>query len=178
MRAANLIRVISGGQTGVDRAALDAALACALPCGGWCPRGRSAEDGVIDARYPLRETPSTDYRQRTAWNVRDGDATLILARDGELRGGTRLTYDLARRSGKPYRIVLLEASPDIASLLRWIRSHSIDTLNIAGPRESQEPGIYDQSLGLLQPLCRALRETACAGADRRPSPSGKRHRSR
>ena len=90
-------RIVSGGQTGVDRAALDVALSLGIPCAGWCPRGRRAEDGPIDARYPLNETPSTSYAKRTEWNVRDSDATLILARL-PLGGGTALTERLARKA--------------------------------------------------------------------------------
>ncbi|PSQ85488.1 MAG: molybdenum cofactor carrier, partial [Bacteroidetes bacterium QH_2_63_10] len=89
-------KIISGGQTGVDRAALDAALAFNVPVGGWCPKGRRAEDGQIPDRYPLEETPSEAYEQRTAWNVRDSDGTLIIT-DGSLEGGTALTMTEARR---------------------------------------------------------------------------------
>lgn len=88
-------KLLSGGQTGVDRAALDAALALGIPCGGWCPQGRRAEDGQIPARYPLTETGSPGYRERTYLNVRDSDGTLILAR-GALSGGTTLTRRVAR----------------------------------------------------------------------------------
>ena len=99
-RPARDLRVVSGGQTGVDRAALDLARELHLPCGGWCPRGRRAEDGVVPARYRLRETPSTAYTQRTEWNVRDADATLILHR-GPLQGGSALTARIARRLRHP-----------------------------------------------------------------------------
>lgn len=73
------LKIVSGGQTGVDRAALDVALELGLPCGGWCPKGRKAEDGVIHSRYPLKETPSEEYNERTTWNVRDSDGTLIVS---------------------------------------------------------------------------------------------------
>ena len=91
------LRVISGGQTGVDRAALDAAFELALECGGWVPAGRRAEDGPVDARYPLRETAAGDYETRTRLNVRDSDATLILTR-GRPSGGTALTVPGPMRS--------------------------------------------------------------------------------
>src|SRR2546429_554237 len=100
MTVAKLSKIISGGQTGVDRAALDVALELGLPCGGWCPRGRRAEDGPIDSRYPLRETNALAYPVRTRWNVRDSDGTLILTR-GRPDRGTALTRDLAERMGKP-----------------------------------------------------------------------------
>mgnify|MGYP006174065873 CR=1 FL=1 len=96
-----LARIISGGQTGVDRAALDAAMAAQYPVGGWCPQGRRAEDGPIPRDYPLRETPSAEYAQRTLWNVRDSDATLVLT-PGPITGGTRWTVvkaqELQRRN--------------------------------------------------------------------------------
>ncbi len=87
-------RVFSGGQTGVDRAALDVALDLGFPCGGWCPSGRRAEDGPLKEIYPLKETPSKNYAQRTEWNVRDSDGTLVLHR-GSLSGGTAFTIELA-----------------------------------------------------------------------------------
>lgn len=133
-------RIVSGGQTGVDRAALDAALALGLACGGWCPSGRRAEDGPIPARYPLRETASPDYRVRTEANVRDSDATLILV-EGPLTGGTALTARIARRLGRPLRVVDLARGPDPGGLAPWLRAHGVRVLNVAGPRESQRPGI-------------------------------------
>ena len=142
-----LAKIVSGGQTGVDRAALDAALAAAIELGGWCPRGRRAEDGRIPDRYPLVETPGADHAQRTEWNVRDSDATLILVR-GALEGGTALTAELARALGRPLRIVRLDephvaddpgSATDAAAV--WIARHGIATLNVAGPRKSQRPGI-------------------------------------
>src|SRR5688572_16678238 len=98
------MKIISGGQTGVDRAALDVALELGLPCGGWCPKGRKAEDGVIDPKYPLQETSTDDYPQRTEKNVQDSDATLILTR-GKPDGGTALTRSLAREHKKPCKVV-------------------------------------------------------------------------
>ena len=92
-------KIISGGQTGADRAALDVALELKIPCGGWCPKGRRAEDGRIDDRYPLKETPSTDYRVRTRLNVEESDGTLVITR-GPLTGGTALTIKLVRENGK------------------------------------------------------------------------------
>lgn len=146
------IVVVSGGQTGVDRAALDAALRLGLPVGGWCPKGRRAEDGPIADRYPLRETPSADYTERTTWNVRDSDATLILYRDA-LSGGTRLTAQLARRVGRPLLTRDLTAGFDPLSAVDWLVNNHIRVLNCAGPRESGSPGIYALALdGLTQLL--------------------------
>jgi hypothetical protein len=149
-------RLLSGGQTGVDRAALDFALSRGVPCGGWCPAGRWAEDGTIPARYPLRETPSPDPAERTAWNVRDSDATLVLYRE-RLRGGTQLTVGEARRQGRPCLTLDLSTRPasdlvvpgGVDALRRWIRALRPAVLNVAGPRESEAPGIYQQSLAIL-----------------------------
>lgn len=132
---------MSGGQTGVDRGALDAALEAGFPCGGWCPRGRRAEDGTIDSRYPLAETPTEDYRERTEWNVRDADGTLILG-VAPLSGGTARTADLAQTLGKPCLVAAPDGGPDaIARVLEWVLEHGIRVLNVAGPRESGRPGI-------------------------------------
>jgi hypothetical protein len=144
--------IISGGQTGVDRAALDVALALGLEAGGWCPRGRRAEDGKISVRYPLRETASWKYPVRTRKNVLESDGTLILTR-GKPRGGTALTAALAEGFKKPYRVVDLEGQPEGAEDIRkWGREHAIQVLNVAGPRESETPGIYDQAARLLKKL--------------------------
>ena len=151
-------RVVSGGQTGVDRAALDVALELGLPCGGWCPKGRRAEDGVIPLRYPLTETPSEDYAQRTEWNVRDADGTLILTR-GTPTEGTALTIELAARYRKPCLVIDLELRPSPAAAAQWLAAHAIRVLNIAGPRESRTPGIY---VAARQFLSRLLTPTRAA----------------
>ena len=129
------LEIISGGQTGVDRAALDAALELGIPCGGWCPKGRKAEDGPIPERYPLKETDSSSYPVRTEMNVRDSDGTLILTW-GRPTGGTALTIRLARRHGKPCLVVDLKKPPDPSSLRAWLEKKQIGVLNVAGPRES------------------------------------------
>lgn len=152
-RGVPLARVVSGGQSGVDRAALDAALVCDIPVGGWCPLGRGAEDGVIPDRYPLRETPDSEPAQRTEWNVRDSDATLILHR-GSLSGGTALTAELARRYGRPLLQVDLDAGRPTAALAAeirsWLQGQGVRVLNVAGPRESQAPGIGAAASALLR----------------------------
>lgn len=148
------ISIVSGGQTGVDRAALDWAIQRGLSHGGWCPRGRLAEDGEIDRRYALRETESTSYRQRTRQNVIDSDGTLIL-NIGELRAGTLSTLRFAERYGKPHRVVQLDREPrgdDPPFVMAWVRHHGIAILNIAGPRESTRPGIYGLAREFLESL--------------------------
>ncbi len=142
------VRVVSGGQTGVDRAALDAALQLGLPIGGWCPSGRRAEDGRIPGCYGLDETPARHYAERTEWNVRDSDATLILHR-GDLTGGTSLTAKLARRYGRPLLVRDVTVPLDVAEAVAWLRRHRVGRLNCAGPRESGAPGIYRQAKALF-----------------------------
>lgn len=141
--------IVSGGQTGVDRAALDAALARGWACGGWCPRGRRAEDGPIPERYPLRETDTEDYPRRTERNVLDSDGTLILTR-GRPDGGTGLTRKLARRHEKPCKVVDFEKHPSPKKAAEWVLRHGLGVLNVAGPRESNQPGIHEQALRFLE----------------------------
>jgi len=119
-----------------------------IPVGGWCPRGRRTEDGRLTRRYPLVETPSPAYPQRTDWNVRDSDATLILS-PGPLKGGTALTAQLARDRHKPLLVVDLDTARP-AEVETWLQRHRPCTLNVAGPRESQAPGIYAQSRAFLE----------------------------
>jgi len=142
-------KLVSGGQTGVDRAALDVALRRGIACGGWCPRGRRAEDGIIPARYPLVETPTARYPPRTAWNVRDADATLVI-HAGPPRGGTALTLRIARRQGKPVLAVDLAAEPDAGAVAEWLATQRTQVLNVAGPRESEAPGIGARAGGFLE----------------------------
>ena len=146
-------KIVSGGQTGVDRAALNVGLALGLPVGGWCPRGRRAEDGVIPDRYPLLETPERNYQARTRRNIEDSDGTLILNL-GPLDGGTALTADLARQIGKPCLVVALEAGIEPAVFQDWLATHHITVLNVAGPRESKRPGVYAAAVRCLEGLLR------------------------
>ena len=135
-----LQKIVFGGQSGVDRGALDAAMEARFPHGGWCPRGRLAEDGPIDRRYALTDTDSAQYAVRTERNVFDSDATLILCR-GPLTGGTLLTRQLAERHGKPLLVVDLDLPLDLQEARQFVSEHDLRTLNVAGPRESSSPGI-------------------------------------
>lgn len=148
------LEIISGGQTGVDRAALDAARAAGAPCSGWCPRGRRAEDGPIPACYPLTETASAGYRARTRANVALADATLVVA-FGEPSGGTALTIAYCRDLGRPCLVLDAERTPvaAVASRARaFVRAHDVVTLNVAGPRASSEPRAYDYARALVAAL--------------------------
>lgn len=155
-----LKKVVSGGQTGVDRAALDAAMDLGIEVGGWCPKGRLAVDGTIPAKYPLTETPDESYRTRTHWNVRDSDATLIIFGD-DLAGGTALTMEFCGQLGRPYEIHQLQATgvaaaggseSDLMEVLYRLNSHPIDVLNVAGPREEIFCPIHDRAQAFLRRL--------------------------
>jgi hypothetical protein len=146
-----LDKIVSGGQTGVDRAALDVGMGLGLPVGGGYPKGRRAEDGIIPDRYPLTETPEPDYETRTRRNIEESDGTLILNR-GQLDGGTALTASYARQIGKPCLIVALEAGIEPAAFRDWLAANHIAVLNIAGPRESQRPGVYAAAIHCLEVL--------------------------
>lgn len=145
-------QIHAGGQTGADRAALDWAIAYRIIHGGWCPKGRKAEDGPLAGRYQLRETDSAGYRQRTKLNVLESDATLIVNL-GELDGGTLETVRIARQHQKPVLVLQLDETPiqDAAVRLRtWVEANRFGSLNIAGPRESKRPGIYAATYELLE----------------------------
>lgn len=143
-----LKRIISGGQTGVDRGGLEAAMALGIAHGGWCPRGRRAEDGVIPSRYQLVELESPHYPDRTERNVLDSDGTLVIS-NSEPSGGTALTCRLALRHGKPLLIVRLDQACAPEEVRAWLQTHEIDALNVAGPRESDFPGGEEQSRDFL-----------------------------
>ena len=145
MKLSEKFCIVSGGQTGADRAALDFAIRAEIAHGGWCPQGRLAEDGPLPTIYQLHETTSRRYDQRTRWNVRDSDATLLLTIAPKLRGGTGLTAKVAERLGKPYLHICLESKDSldeaVIRLLEFISRHDVSRLNVAGPRASQEPEI-------------------------------------
>lgn len=148
--------IISGGQTGVDRAALDFAIRHGYPYGGWIPKGRMAEDGPLAAQYVLQEIEG-GYRLRTRRNVEDSEGTLILNR-GELDGGTLQTARFAERLRKPYFVVDLDQPPPVAAaeIVNWLATQPRGRLNVAGPREGKRPGIYAATLTLLEAIQQAV----------------------
>ena len=146
------MKLISGGQTGADRAALDVALELGIDHGGWVPKGRAAEDGPLPDRYRVRETPSEDPAERTERNVEDSDATLLISR-GPLAGGSELTRAFAAGLGKPVLHVelgKLGASEAADRIARWLGVLGCRTLNVAGPRASEEAGIYAAASAVLR----------------------------
>lgn len=135
-------KIVSGGQTGADQGALNAALKLNHPCGGWCPKGRKSEAGKIPVKYPLTENTSTKYSARTEMNVKDSDGTLLFTY-GESTGGTALTVKLAKLHRKPVYVFDLKqsgAGHDPHSVLQWGHANNVSVLNVAGPRESEQPG--------------------------------------
>ncbi len=137
-----LEKIVSGGQTGVDRAALDVAIFLEIEHGGWCPHGRRAEDGRIPARYRLKQTRARDYSVRTEKNVVESDGTLILFHRG-MTGGTELTRKLTLKHRRPVLCIDLATATDVqeTQIVQWIDKHHLKVLNVAGPRESTCAGI-------------------------------------
>ncbi len=146
------LKIISGGQTGVDQGALDFALKHEWPCGGWCPPGRECERGIIPVKYPVMEVKGGDYQERTRRNVRDADAILVITWKGMLEPGTDLTLSECRNSGKPFLHLDLPVHADAGKhlpdlnvragkLRAWLDANRPSVLNVAGNRESASPGI-------------------------------------
>lgn len=142
--------IVSGGQTGADRAALDVAIRHHIPHGGWCPACRRAEDGPIDPQYQLTETPEADYEQRTVWNVRDSDGTVVFTLKPHAGGGSLYTLNVAAELRRPVIHLSRAASGTAIALRQFIVACHIRRLNVAGSRESTEPGIYEWVSALLE----------------------------
>jgi hypothetical protein len=152
-----LKKIVSGAQTGVDRGALDAALELRIPCGGWCPPGRKAEDGAIPDRYPVQELAFGGYRKRTIRNVLDSDGTLVI-HFGEPEGGTAQTLLHCKRIGKPCLVIdaaVIPVEQSTALTAAFIDEHHIETLNVAGPRASKESRGHQYAQALTLELLRA-----------------------
>lgn len=156
------LTIISGGQTGIDRQALDVAIESGIPHGGWCPLGRLAEDGPIPDRYRLQETASANYSERTRLNILHSDGTLVL-HGGQPEGGTALTIKLAKKLAKPLLAIDFFGTPHlnhdwvVQQALDWIENHSIFILNIAGPRLSSSPHLTTIVRPFLENLVAAVR---------------------
>lgn len=148
---ADIHKIVSGGQTGADRAALDWAIARQIEHGGYCPKGRVAENGLIPEHYKITETRETEYSLRTKRNVEESDATLILTLRREMWGGARETARQANAAGKEYLHLSRADRFDVAVSLRsWVRVEAVHTLNVAGSREGEEPGIYEFTQSILE----------------------------
>jgi hypothetical protein len=169
-----ITRILSGGQTGADRAGLDVAIELGIPHGGWCPRGRRAEDGPIPARYILMETRSAEYPERTRLNVRDSDGVVVFSR-GRLGRGSALTLRVARELAKPHLYIDLVSVPAPAAAERlssWLEDRRIEVLDVAGNRESGSPGIYKAVRDVLR---RALQYSSAAPGSRTIPPLAARN---
>ena len=145
-------KIISGGQTGADQAALDVAIDLGIQHGGWIPKGRKTEDGILPAKYKLQEMPTSSYPKRTEKNVLDSDGTLIIYH-GKLTGGSALTRKMAKRHGRPWiRLDLdkLSISDVSKAIISWIDRNGIQVLNVAGSRASKDPGIYKATMEILR----------------------------
>jgi len=151
MKMKDCLKIISGGQTGADQAALDAAITLGIPHGGWLPRGRKTEAGPLAQEYRLKELPSAKYRNRTEKNIQESDGTLIISL-GPLTGGSALTEALAIRHNRPclhLNLQLIDQAQAVAAITKWLTEYQVTTVNIAGPRASGEPRIYQAVFDLL-----------------------------
>ena len=144
--------MISGGQTGVDRAALDVALKHGIECGGWCPAGRLDEFGTISDQYPLQELETGGFTERTLQNVKDSDGTVVIY-TGKLGGGTEQTVRFCLELKRPHQVIdAVQISPEDAAnvIADFVHNHKIDILNMAGPRQSEWPEGYDYASRALE----------------------------
>jgi putative molybdenum carrier protein len=148
--------IVYGGQTGADRAALDWALSHNLACGGWCLKGRKAEDGTIGPKYPLKESLSASYLQRTEWNVRDSDAIVLFSIAPSLSGGSRKTVEFTRKHNKPCLHLHARLQDAAQRLHAFLEDNVVETLNVAGPRASKEPNVAQFVIEMLDRVFRAF----------------------
>ena len=145
-------KIISGGQTGVDQAALDVAIELNIPHGGWIPKGRKTEDGILPDKYQLKEMPTASYPPRTEKNILDSDGTLIICH-GKLTGGSALTRKMAKKHDRPWlhldmdKLSVSDASKTTAS---WIDQNNVQVLNVAGSRASKNPEIHKTTVEILK----------------------------
>jgi len=163
-------KIISGGQTGADQGALDAAIEMGFPHGGWIPKGRLTENGPLPNRYQLIEIPTGSYKKRTEQNVIESDGTLLISR-GHLTGGTKLTRIYADDHSKPNLYVNLKKTSPIKAaetVYTWICRYDIEVLNVAGPRESKDPHIYEDVKFIIQRVLTLLGADATAGTAKKP----------
>jgi hypothetical protein len=145
-------KIISGGQTGADRAALDFAIDHNIPYGGWLPKGRITEDGTLSYKYHLQEMPTEDYSKRTQMNVLDSEGTVIIS-NGFLTGGSAVTREFAIEHNRPWiHLDMKELSLEEAAgkMISWLTEHEIRVVNVAGPRAGKDPAIYDTVWRLLK----------------------------
>ena len=152
-------KIVSGGQTGADQAALDAAMALGLDHGGWVPLGRITENGILDSRYCVREMPTADYALRTEKNVLDSDATVILSH-GRLTGGSEFTRKMADKHARPclhLDLDRLSVSQASEKLRHWLAENRISVLNVAGPRASKDQRVYQATCEVIEGACRSTR---------------------
>ena len=145
-------KIISGGQTGVDQGALDAAIKYSFPYGGWIPKGRLTENGPLPDEYRLKEMPTKNYPDRAEKNVLASDGTVIITH-GKLTGGSALTKKLAKKHKRPYLNIDLNKTPAFiaaSEINNWVIKHGIEILNVAGPRASKDPKIYEDTTYIIQ----------------------------
>ena len=161
------IKLVTGGQTGVDRAMLDFCLDHRISCGGWCPENRKAEDGTIDLRYPVKELSKASYKKRTAANVKDSDATVIIY-DNEMDGGTLKSFEFAQKEKKPFLLLdmsILNPVQASCRLLKFLEKCQPEILNFSGPRYSEWPEGYEYCYAILQQTFGQDQKTPFAAAN-------------
>ena len=161
------LRMVTGGQTGVDRAMLDFCLDHGISCGGWCPQNRKAEDGTIDLKYPVKELPKASYRKRTAANVKESDATVIIYHN-EMDGGTLKSFEFAQKEKRPFLLLdmsVMDPFQASGKLQKFIQRYHPEILNFSGPRHSEWPEGYGNCYAILQQTFGQADKTPSAAAN-------------